>query len=103
MQWRKKVSITSEIIFDLLKTLDHLGMFICSKEARPVLILDGHICQLKLPFLAYINDAVHTWVIYIGVPYGRLMWKVGNLSEQNGAYTIVLGEYKKGSLKRRRE
>ena len=72
-RWSKKGSITSEILVNILKTLDHLGVFDRSKRAHPFLLLDGHGSQLEMPFLAYINGAAYSWVVCIGVPYGALM------------------------------
>ena len=41
-RWSKKGSITSEILVNILKMLDHLGVFDCSKGSCPFLLLDGH-------------------------------------------------------------
>ena len=59
IRWSKKGSIASEILVNILKTLDHLGVFDCSKGARPFLLLDRHGSRLELPFLAYINDVAY--------------------------------------------
>ena len=88
-------SITSEVLVDILATLDKLDvMNRVGGERRPFLLLDGHGSRLELPFLSYINDEAHPWAVCIGVPYGTALWQVGDSSEQNGSYMMALGEYK---------
>ena len=86
---------------DILVTLDHLQVFDQSDGDQPFLLLDGHGSRLGLPFLSYINDAAHKWVVCIGVPYGTSLWQVGDSSEQNGAYKMALARIKKQLLKRK--
>ena len=61
----------------------------------PFLLLDDHGSRFQLPFLHYINDPAHPWVVRIGVPYGTSYWQVGDSIEQNGCYKIYVGEAKK--------
>ena len=55
-RWSPKGSITSEILVDILGTLDHLGVFDRNAGKKSFLLLDGHESRLGLPFLSYIND-----------------------------------------------
>ena len=93
-----KGSITSEILRDILATLDVIGVFDRSGGKRPFLLLDGHGSRLQIPFLEYINNPTHGWVACIGVPYGTALWQVGDSSEQNGAYMMALGVWKKETI-----
>ena len=40
--------------------------------------------------MKYVVNKVHDWVVYIDVTYGIPLWQVGNSSEYNGAYNMVL-------------
>ena len=74
-------SITTEILVDILATLNHIGVFDRSEGKVPFLLLDEHDSQIKLSFLEYINNPEHMWCVCIGVPYGTALWQVGDSSE----------------------
>ena len=93
--WSPKGSMTSEILKDILKTLDTLEIFDCSTGITPLILLDGHGSRMELPFLNYINDPLHLWFALIGVPYGTSLWQVGDSAQQNGAYKMALARIKK--------
>ena len=76
-RWSENGSVTSEITGKL-----------------PFFLVDGHGSRFKLPFLEYINDEAHKWVVCIGVPYGMSMWQVGESKEKNGQYKTHLVEKK---------
>ncbi len=79
-----------------LVQMDALDLFPREEDGpKPFLLLDGHGSRLELPFLEYINDPTHQWVICIGVPYGTSYWQVGDSSEQNGSYKMALTKCKK--------
>jgi hypothetical protein len=61
---------------------------------QPVLILDGHGSRMRLPFLKYINDPTHPWVVCLGVPYGTHIWQVADSSKLNGSFKIALNRAK---------
>ena len=61
-----------------------------SCNVKPFLLLDSHGSRLGLPFLKYVNNEAHQWVVYIGFPYGRSYWEVGDSPEQNGCYKMAL-------------
>ena len=91
-----KRSITSTILADMLKWIDDLGVFPrVPGGPTPFLLLDGHGSRLEVPFLKYINDVNHKWVVCIGVPNGTSIWQVGDSNEQNGTYKMYCGECKK--------
>jgi len=93
-----KGSITSEILADMLKWIDSFGVFPrVPGGPTPFLLLDGHGSRLSVPFLKYINDPTHKWVVCIGVPNGTSIWQVGDSNEQNGCYKMYCSEYKKCS------
>ena len=52
----------------------------------PFLLVDAHNAWLEPIFIAYINDIDHWWELCFGVPYATSLWKVGYLTESNGAF-----------------
>ena len=91
-----KGSITSTILADMLKWIDGYGVFPrVPGGPTPFLLLDCHGSRLEVPFLKYINDTKHKWVVCIGVPNGTSIWQVGDSNEQNGTYKMYCSEYKK--------
>jgi hypothetical protein len=76
-----------------LEKMDSLNLFPRTEDGvKPFLLLDGYGSRLELPFLKYINDPLHKWVVCIGVPYETSYWQVGDSAEQNGLYKIALKE-----------
>jgi len=67
--WSTKGSMTSEILRDICAELDFLGVFDRSGGCMPFFLLDGHGSRIQLPFLEYVNNALHLWCACIGVPY----------------------------------
>ena len=98
IRWSKKGGITSEILKQILETIDHLGLVTRTEGRLPALIVDGHGSRLELPFVKYINDPNHTWVCCIGVPYGTALWQVGDAAEQNGAFNQALVRVKRDMM-----
>jgi len=88
-------SITSELLVSFLKKMDELDLLPRTDGLKPFLLLDGHGSRLELPFLQYVNSPNHEWVVCIGVPYGTSYWQVGDSSEQNGSYKMLLTKCKK--------
>lgn len=51
VRWHDGGSITSEILVQMLQTLDLLNLFPHDDpSAKPFLLLDGHVSRLELPF-----------------------------------------------------
>ena len=99
-----KGSITSTILADMLKWIDgHAVLPRVPGGPTPFLLLDGHGSRLEVPFLKYINDTPHKWVVCIGVPNGTSIWQVGDSNEQNGTYKMYCSEYKKRLTSKRFE
>jgi hypothetical protein len=94
-------SITSELLVSFLKHMDDLDLFPREDGLKPFLLLDGHCSRLELPFLQYVNDPNHEWVVCIGVPYGTSYWQVADSSEQNGSYKMALSTAKKELVKQK--
>ena len=88
-------SITSELLVRFLQHMDELDLFPRDDDVKPFLLLDGHGSRLELPFLQYVNDPAHEWVVCISVPYGTSYWQVADSSEQNGSYKMALSTAKK--------
>lgn len=55
VRWNESGTITSEILVEMLKTLDMMDFFPRSQDKKPFLLLDGHGSRLEMPFLQYIN------------------------------------------------
>jgi len=88
-------SITSELLASFLKHMDDLKLFPRDDPSvKPFLLLDGHGSRFELPFLSYVNDESHPWVVCIGVPYGTSYWQVGDSTEQNGSYKMAITKAK---------
>jgi hypothetical protein len=88
-----KASITSQLLADMLKYLDKLGIYDQS-VAYPFLLLDGHHSQMMRPFLGYTNDPEHKWVGCFGVPYAVHVWQVADASSLIGYFKIELTKAK---------
>jgi len=88
-------SITSELLVSFLEHMDKLELFPRIDGLKPFLLLDGHGSRLELPFLQYVNDPNHQWIVCIGFPYGTSFWQVSDSSEQNGLYKMALTRSKK--------
>jgi len=90
-----KGSITSTLLKSMLQRLDKTGIYPRKPgQPTPFLLLDGHGSRLELPFLSYINDEKHKWIVCIGVPNGTSLWQVGDSAEQNGCFKMYCSEYK---------
>ena len=91
------------ILASILKHLDGLGLY---EEERkqgitPFLLMDGHQSRFELEFLRYINDEKTKWNTCIGVPYGTALWQVGDSSQQNGKFKILLTKKKRELFEKR--
>ena len=96
--WQESASITSEIIVDMLQTLDGMELVPRNNNANPLILLDGHRSQLEMPFLKYINTPEDHWVACIGVPYGTALWQGSDSKEQNGSFNMAITEAKQNLL-----
>ena len=94
VRWSKSGSITSQILTEAMEELDRLELFVRENGMKPFVLFDGHGSRFGLPFLRYINNPGHEWVVCIGVPYGTALWQVGDSEQQNGNYKLKLGEAK---------
>jgi hypothetical protein len=88
-------SITLERFVSFLEYINKLELFPRIGGLKPFLLLDGHGSRLELPFLQYVYDPNHQWIVCIGVPYGTSYWQVGDSLEQNGSYKMALTRSKK--------
>jgi hypothetical protein len=88
-----KGGITSEMLADMLRTMDGLNLFPRTPLGpKPFLLLDGHGSRFELPFLEYIWHQEHQWFVAHGVPNGTAVWQVGDTSEQNGTAKVEKSE-----------
>jgi len=93
-------SITSELLVSFLKQMGDLKLFPREDGIKPFLLLDGHGSRFELPFLQYVNNPEHEWVVCIRVPCGTLYWQVADSLEQNGSYKMSLKTAQKELVKK---
>ena len=98
VRWNESATITSDILVEMLATLDVLQVIPRDDNIKPFLLIDGHKSRLETPFLEYINTPTDHWVVCLGVPYGTALWQVGDSKEQNGSFNIALTKAKKELL-----
>jgi hypothetical protein len=92
-------SITSEMLAKMLELMDELKNFDRSNGVQPFLLLDWHHSRTRLPFLKYINDDNHPWMVCIGVPYGTHLWQVADAPQLNGSFKQNLTKAKREYIK----
>ena len=95
-----KALITSDLLANMLKYIDDLGVY-DRTVAHPFLLLDGHHSRMMLPFLRYICNPRHKWYSCFGVPYATHVWQVADASGLNGAYKIELAKAKREYIEHR--
>jgi hypothetical protein len=66
----KNGSITSQLLTNMLQTMDKLCLFDRSYGTTPCLLCDGHVSRFEEPFLTYTLESSIPWGCCIGVPYG---------------------------------
>ena len=98
VRWHESASITSEILVDMLQTLDEMELVPRNNGVNPLILLDGHRSRLEMPFLKYVNTPEDHWVAVIGVPYGTALWQVGDSKEQNGSFNMAITKAKQNLL-----
>ena len=77
--WNELVSITTEILVEMLQAIDALNLFLRMNGVKPFLFLGGYGSQLQLPFLWYINSPKDYRVACIVIPHGTALWQLGGL------------------------
>ena len=75
---------------DIQKTFGVLNVIPRTHGRTPFTLLDGHGYRFEIPFLEFINNTEHKWVVTIGVPCGTVLWQVGDSAEQNKSFNMVL-------------
>ena len=100
-RWNKNGSMTSEILRDIVNTLDIHNLFDCTNSKKPFFLLDSHNPRLSEPFVTCIRDTEHEWCVCFGVPYATNLWQVGDSAEQNGSYKMGITKYKDEIVKKK--
>ena len=101
IRWHESGSVTSDILVDALKTLDHFDVIPRNDGVSTFLLLDGHSSRLQTSFLRYINTPEDNFVTCIGVPYGTALWQVGDSKEQNESFNIAMTAEKRKLVQKR--
>ena len=84
--WNESAILISNILVDVLKILDCLDVVKRVSKKHPFLLIDGHKSRIKMPFLQYFNTPADHCMVCLGVPYGTVLWQVGDSKEQNGSF-----------------
>jgi hypothetical protein len=84
----KNGSITSQLLTNMLQTMDKLCLFDRSDGTNPCLLCDGHGSRFEEPCLTYTLESSTPWGCCIGVPYCNSLWQVGDSEEQNGTFKV---------------
>ena len=87
--WIKKGSITSDILTDILETINHMEVFNWKDGATPFLLIYGHMSRMEVELLEYICNPAHEWALVTGLTYRTALWQVGDSPEQNGSYNMA--------------
>ena len=98
-----RVEVKSKLLASMLKHIDDCEVFDQTNGIPPFLPLDGHGSRFKLPFLEYINDDKHKWMVCIGVPYGTCIWQVGDSAKQYGSFNMAIVRAKTAILQKKAE
>ena len=98
VRWHESASITSDILVEMLRTLDEMDLIPREANVKPFILLDGHRSRLEMPFLRYVNTPEDHWIACIGVPYGTALWQVGDSKEQNGSFIMAMTKAKQELL-----
>ena len=72
----QKGSITSGILRRAFERLDELGVYERRLNLKIMALFDAHDSRLQVPFLGYVNDPTHCWILFIGLPSGTHKWQV---------------------------
>ena len=86
--------MTSSILTDALREIDARQAFDSSSGVNPFMLLYGNGSRVELEFTQRMHIEPHTWVVCLGIPCGTSLWHVGDLSEQNGHFNVLLGKSK---------
>ncbi len=75
VRWHETASITSEMLVEILQTLDEMELIPqVESSAKPLILLNEHnSSRLEMPFLKYVNTPDDHWIACIGVPYGTVL------------------------------
>jgi hypothetical protein len=88
--------ITGDLLVEILSWLDKNEVFDrVDGGPEPFLVLDGHESRLSAVFVDYITSPEHVWHVNLGIPHATSYWQVGDSSEQNGHFKMLLGNAKK--------
>jgi hypothetical protein len=84
-------SITGELLVAILSYIDFLEIYERVPGGPvPFLLVDGHDSRLSPVFVDYITNPDHPWQVNLGIPYATSYWQVGDSSEQNGYFKMLL-------------
>ena len=74
IRWNEKGGMTSDILTEALKRMDHLELFFRTNNCKQMLLVDGYGSRFGLNLLEYINNTAHLWTVCIGLTYDTELW-----------------------------
>ena len=86
--WLEKGGFTSEILCNMIATLDKLEIF-SRENALPFLICNAHSSRFEFTFLKYISNPEHESALCIGITYETALWQVSDSAEKNGSMNMA--------------
>jgi hypothetical protein len=95
----ESVSINGMLLNSMLCYIDEKEVLDHSTGWCPFLLLEGHGSRFDIKLLEYINSEETKWNVNIGLPYGTSYWQVGDSTEQNGCFKMVLAKAKQALTK----
>lgn len=78
--------LNSQILTDICTMLDDIGVYDRSHGVLPLLLMDGHNTTLDLPFLDYVRNDNHKWMVCCGLPRDTHLLNVAASQEFNGSF-----------------
>jgi hypothetical protein len=84
----KTVSITSQLLTNMLSRMDDLEIFDQISGVNSFLLCNGNVSRFEEPFLEYTLASNRPWTCCTGVSYGTSMSQVVYRTEHNGTFKI---------------
>jgi hypothetical protein len=92
--------ITGELLLEIMRWLDDNNVYERGPGLPiPFLVVDGHNSRWDPDFVDYITNPDHEWKLNFGIPHATSYWQVGDSSQQNGHFKMLLAKAKSNLVK----
>lgn len=78
--------LDGDVLLEICQFLDRLNLYDRSTGVKPFLLLDGYEAKFGLPFLDYVKDMNHEWVVSCGLHHKTHLLNVANALEFNESF-----------------